>query len=522
MKNSLVALLAVGLLGSTTSCSDKKNEAKAPQLPNEPLYSIGLELNDRDPSKTYIKQNYSAASVRFALNVIDEKNDLYKKYEQAKIISMEEIVELMVKDHLAHNPFSIYNNDYRKFKNILSEISRQAKKGASSKLENFKSEYESIIETDYNNDLPLIYNKDYDTLDSPVEYGRVQCYSGTTLFYSLLFSKSKGAMKDVDEVRMVVILQDAHILPGYVENGKLYGIESTAGGDAIIDFGKTKEISGRISVYNAKQFLFAELFKWRISNFAALQSQMDKYSTETYGFKKGSLQKPDSVKGLVSNSGEFNYPKISVTPFNFGVSNALPGDTKREFFNRKDQSRLYTLNKCPKGAKCITVQERNKMREYDEYKRRQPHSYRTLKKYFAEKHNVVVNCTKRDGLSKRTKEKMGRGLMRSDCTQFMKMLYDEFEGRHSYFNNYDGKYYEHVPNDFDKVELVLDFNPESHRAMDIRDNKKQRRREVYFNLAYDDVPLSSLARVLKGQGSHSEYGYFEYDLPRYKDRGYRD
>ena len=126
-------------------------------------------------------------------------------------------------------------------------------------IRDFKTRLENAITTD-----PISYNSAAKSLGHGVETHQLQCYSGTALLIAAAASTSSQA--DFEKVNFVVINSategEAHVLPGFVvvegENFRLFGIEMTAEGSALHDFGRTDLIRAPMKVVEAIDWLKIE------------------------------------------------------------------------------------------------------------------------------------------------------------------------------------------------------------------------------------------------------------------------
>jgi hypothetical protein len=154
----------------------------------------------------------------------------------------------------------------------------------------------------------------------------------------------------------VVIFTRGHVLPGFIQFNKLgqmnlYGIETTADGRAVIDYGKTSSISGEIRVLDAQQFMMVELFKNEINDFQGLYGEMLK-TMALYGFST------DEFKALeLSASSGKTDDILNASLLGFGRSNVAAGDIVRSTFDtqlntmfQKVETPITTVAAAPEGA----------------------------------------------------------------------------------------------------------------------------------------------------------------------------
>ncbi|MCB9024871.1 MAG: hypothetical protein H6625_01015 [Bdellovibrionaceae bacterium] len=312
---------------------DKPKDTESNEKLKQKMASIQTELDVVQTQINHLSESdkISAEFLNSLIKLIELKNSLFAKFQNKKPINMTDIVELHTLEHLLLDQETKFTS-YKMFNDTLDFISKMSSEKIKNDLGEFKKSYENYIEKTELKDKPIMYNSSYTTLNSPIEHGRVQSYSGTLLFFRLLFSQLNEI--NIKGKALVVIIEDGYISPGYVSQGELYGFETTAKGKALVQYGSTANIHGRISVYEAKQFLFAELFKWQIKDFNQLQKQMETFVISNLGFRKNALMKPAIVK--ISEVKDF--PLASQTPFSLGVTDIENEDLERETFEIKKSS----------------------------------------------------------------------------------------------------------------------------------------------------------------------------------------
>lgn len=236
--------------------------------------------------------------------------------------SIQSIVKALIAVHNETNQKKIENEE------VISNIINLAKSSSVKMIEDVKITYEDLLARE-NQGISLIYNKDNVRVTDPILNNKIQCYSGTLLF-NAINELSEKAFKNT-----VVIFTAGHVLPGYIEQkgSELYlkGIESTAEGRAIINYRQTKDIKGDIRVFDAKQFLLAELLKDETANARDLYNQMLK-SVKRYGVNTENFMPLDDSKSTSSNT------QLNSTMFAFGTANVPSGDQTREVFEEQDNT----------------------------------------------------------------------------------------------------------------------------------------------------------------------------------------
>ncbi|NDG84970.1 MAG: hypothetical protein EBX52_08040, partial [Proteobacteria bacterium] len=110
----------------------------------------------------------------------------------------------------------------------------------------------------------IVYNKDHSNITHVLSSPRLQCRSGS-LVYALALLSSFANQAEYDAVHPVFIVEPGHVLPGFLKREKddwhLTGIEMTASGDGIKDYGLTRSLKGSMRVSDMKAYL--ELFQSR-------------------------------------------------------------------------------------------------------------------------------------------------------------------------------------------------------------------------------------------------------------------
>lgn len=194
-----------------------------------------------------------------------------------------------------------------------------------------KTDYEAILEREQKG-APLKYNVEATALGDVLGKGKLQCSSGT-LMYSLLLAE-KGAEDDA-----VVIVEDGHVLPGFVEkvpakDGKpesyrLFGVETTYAGKAIKSYGDLGELSqGKypLRVVTMSDYLAIEANKDDIAKYQvgsirkAAQARFD----EKYGLAPKARWKETDQEAKPSCKD------LNWSPLAFGAVDVPPGDRDRK------------------------------------------------------------------------------------------------------------------------------------------------------------------------------------------------
>ncbi|MBY0315272.1 MAG: hypothetical protein K2Q26_07120 [Bdellovibrionales bacterium] len=274
--------------------------------------------------------------------LVEQKASLIKRLESKEVLSIEEIASALIVKHIRDS--KIENVDQTQVREILTDLAATA---AGSDHRSLKVNYEKEISKKLHDGKTLVYNKAAVSIVDILKRNRMQCYSGTTLHLminELLAQPNKYA---------VVILTSGHVLPGFIAIEKnqltLFGIETTQSGKALINFGKTDDIAGAIRVFDARQFLFLELFKGEITNFQDIYTSM-LATVAKYGFKTQDFEPMDHSMRVHASDQILNS-----SPVGFGIATVAEGDQIREesteiSLNLMYKRSLAQANGNPEGA----------------------------------------------------------------------------------------------------------------------------------------------------------------------------
>ena len=211
------------------------------------------------------------------------------------------------------------------FNSFLRDLNKLSEGGASVPVDSFKTIYEEEIANTYHQGWPLMYNKKFSSLTHPIKENRVQCYSGSMLFSVLT------ELAGLTSHPRFALFTTGHILPGLLgDKEELLGIETTAAGQGLVNFGPVSEISGQIQVVELYPFLLIEFLKAEISNFPELYAATQT-SLKKYGFVTENLRTYDPNRsgkpGKTQTPGNFDI--LNASPFGFGSANVPSGDWER-------------------------------------------------------------------------------------------------------------------------------------------------------------------------------------------------
>jgi hypothetical protein len=196
-----------------------------------------------------------------------------------------------------------------------------------------------------NNGNPLVYNNDATSITSPLFEGRLQGASGS-LLYTLAATHSASWTGG-----SVVIFSKGHMRPGLAMSkdfrpGKgpfghkrrywvLDGIETTADGQARVEFGPTASLPKNITVVNAHDYLLAKALEGAITNVDEVKKSIIEVT-----MKRFQLPRPaalDEKEKQIAEGG----PLYGASIFEFGKTEMASGDLKRPTFNSIKSSADY-------------------------------------------------------------------------------------------------------------------------------------------------------------------------------------
>lgn len=248
-------------------------------------------------------------------------------------VSAKEIADVLIIKH-----FLAAKKGIAEYITVRERLNTLASTLTASPTNEWKLNYENLLAKLYFSEERLVYNRDAISTAHVLLNNRMQCYSGTTLFLTL------SAISVAPHAHTVAIFTSGHVLPGYIEmvnnEPHLVGVETTAAGKALVQYGKTKAINGDIRVVDAHQFLFMELFKEDIKNIDS-NLKIVQTTIEKYGFLPNALREFSPTENQTSDM-------LNASLFGFGQSNVPAGDTARESFDQKENLD-YRIIEMPTG-----------------------------------------------------------------------------------------------------------------------------------------------------------------------------
>lgn len=210
---------------------------------------------------------------------------------------------------------------------LLLRLSKLAKKSFTPNIEDFKISYEKNISQ------PIFFNASKNYLSDPLNTSRSNSLSSTFLHLNL------ALLAQIPNSKMVVIVEDGHILPGFIKKVKkqshLFGIETTYIGSAIVDYGPIKKVKGQLRVFDSTQFLLIELLKFEIKNFNEIFKQL-MLTTKKMGFETSSLYAFDENFDSQSFINKIKQTKTYYSsPLTFGTFPSADKDLVRTILQKK-------------------------------------------------------------------------------------------------------------------------------------------------------------------------------------------
>ena len=254
------------------------------------------------------------------------------------------------------------------FNSFLMDLNKLSEGGASVPVDSFKTIYEEEIANTYHQGWPLMYNKEFSSLAHPIRENRGQCYSGSMLFSVLT------ELAGLTSHPRFALFTTGHILPGLLsDKEELLGIETTATGQGLVNFGPVSEISGQIQVVELYPFLLIEFLKPEIANFPDLYAATQK-SLKKHGFVTENLRTYDPNRsrkpGETQTHGSFDI--LNASPFGFGSAAHIPsGDWERNevtnesllFYDLSGENAASKDKNRPSSGAGDTSEEKKKIEE---------------------------------------------------------------------------------------------------------------------------------------------------------------
>ncbi len=303
------------------------------RLPIRVIFSLSLGLllsacGDSGKVKYDIKM-----PVNDPAKLSSEARAIYDALEAGQEISFDDISQALAKSHESH-----YANGTSRVGEVMGLIDEAKGNAPDADPHKRKVQYEDWLTK--KKGAAAVYNLDANTIFHFLLENKMQCYSGTVL-NQLVNRKSVDAKKFREE-NWVAIYESGHILSGYLTqaNGKwnLFGIETTAEGQAMVEYGPVDAITSEFRLVDAEYWALSELFKFDLKDAAATGNAVLEYTASRYGLGSKLMRIEGTQSALT---------KINQSPFSFGNANVEPGDRPRGRFDRRDRGSIVGPNPNP-------------------------------------------------------------------------------------------------------------------------------------------------------------------------------
>lgn len=295
----LLPLLALSL--SIHGCGDSTSKGQDADLVSYPGLSITLKEG----------------------NVSSELKALAADINAGKPVSFKQITTELARIHKTSSLDSNQSSTPEETLKILSEISA----GASvADLHAYKTNLETKLGSKLNQDLK--YNKAATSVADILKLGKLQCYSASSLFDLSLRQQMSGSA--FDAANNVMIYESGHILPGYVKDGQLHGIEMTTKGKAQVKYGTLKDHQFPLRLVDAGYWAVVEIFKFSASNTAEMATKALEATAKKLNVPLTAINRPETS----SSPNASTLPTVlNSSPFAFGSPDVPDGDLDRETMN---------------------------------------------------------------------------------------------------------------------------------------------------------------------------------------------
>ena len=376
-KNNIEQNLKTFDVNSMPVLTDKENSAnvmkeKILSIQNE-IATLKQSLESQDIG-TGLKARYEAKLMQIILNMESGKNPISSK-DLADLVIMHNYIH--AKDNSDQN---VTGKSLQEWQTSFAELSKATIKV--DKVFNLKNNVDNEIITNYNSGQDLMYNAAKANVIHPLSSGQVQCYSGTNLWLSI------NELREKSFDNTLVILEKNHVLPAYIElkDNKLYlvGIETTAAGKALVEYGETKDIGGDIIVMDAKQFMLVEIFKhYSISNSKQIFKDAMMYMKKMYKFNPNNFKALDEENSQVLGANKNPTLALNSALFGFGDNSESKDEPRsRDKFEVKKQTKFDLAYKAKQKAKSkkqdklVDSKKYESLKHYDDcYELIQNHSF---------------------------------------------------------------------------------------------------------------------------------------------------
>jgi hypothetical protein len=172
------------------------------------------------------------------------------------------------------------------------------------------------------------YEKNHPNFVDPALEQAFQCRSGTENMLWLL-SKFPG----IEKVgRLVYIHTNGHVLPGFIIENNLYGIESTAADKGLVEFGDIDKITVPIVITDYRHTLTGLVIPDVPENLKNILDRADRDQDREN--KAMSEAETESQLGVHSNGKSFGESKVPPGRRELSPRNIIPADSYRREFNQ--------------------------------------------------------------------------------------------------------------------------------------------------------------------------------------------
>ncbi len=260
-----------------------------------------------------------------------EAQPIWDSLQAGKEISFKQIT-----DALAHSHDSHYTDSKSRTAQLFTMLDDAQKSALDGDFSKRKVQYEEWLTKQKG--AATIYNVEAITIFHYLLENKMQCYSGT--FLNQLINRKSVSGGQFQKENWVAIYESGHILSGYLKevNGvwNLFGIETTAEGLALIEYGPVDGITIDIRVVDADYWALTELFKFYLSDAIKTGNEVIVYTAKRYGIKN-----PKVITEVSAIT------KVNQSPFAFGTADVSSGDKKRGRFDSRKRSGIFGGNPNP-------------------------------------------------------------------------------------------------------------------------------------------------------------------------------
>lgn len=327
----LTPMLALSLL---VGCNDSKNEISEDVVYKGfrlDLDESGLSQEQKDiAAKVNAEQAIPFTEITNAF-VIEHGNIYYQRIQNAGGLSLEGVSSSNGSVDLESNN----ENPSKGFADAMFAVMKlnfdMQKIDINADLNTIKVQSEAFLK-EMQGGKDLVYNVEATSAYDLLTLNKMQCYSGT-VYHTLQYRS--GLRKQYVNKNPVVIYTSGHVLPGYIANGELVGVETTAAGRAEIRYGVVAKLNSPMRVIDAEIFALSEIFKNHLKNQVDFLDNALKQSAEKYQIP---LDRLEALVAAAHTSGGTVSAKSLMTNsdiMSFGNANVSRGDKQRDIIERQ-------------------------------------------------------------------------------------------------------------------------------------------------------------------------------------------